>query len=104
MSKSLDKIKEMVCKELDDIASRGELTAGSLDTVDKLTHSLKSIVTIKSMEDGGYSNDVYPHVRRYDGYSRDTGRAVEKLRMMLEDVSNDNDRRAIRECINKMEG
>lgn len=51
--KSLEKIKEMVCDELDNIAKRGELSAGSLETADKLTHTLKSIVTIEAMEDYG---------------------------------------------------
>ena len=27
-------LKEMLCKELDEITRKGELTAGSLDTVD----------------------------------------------------------------------
>ena len=84
--KSLVKIKEMVCDELDNIAKRGELSAGSLETADKLTHTLKSIVTIEAMEDeygdgasydgtdggamGGYSG------RR--GRSRTTGRYVSR--------------------------
>lgn len=60
MSKSLIKIKEMLCDELDNIAKRGELSPGSLETVDKLTHSLKSVVTVMAMEDydeGGASYD-----------------------------------------------
>lgn len=86
MSKSLNKIKEMLCDELDNIAKRGELSPGSLETVDKLTHSLKSVVTIMATEDydeggasydgadggamGGYSG------RR--GRSRTTGRYVSR--------------------------
>lgn len=58
-------LKEMLCRELEEITRKGELTAGSLDTVDKLTHSIKSIETIIAMNeygdnysfaDGGMSN------------------------------------------------
>lgn len=48
-------LKEMLCEELEKIAREGELTAGSLDTVEKLTHSIKSIATIMAMEDSEYS-------------------------------------------------
>lgn len=55
----MEELKEMLCEELDKIAKKGELSAGSLDVVDKLTHSIKSIATIMAMEeaqdDGGYS-------------------------------------------------
>lgn len=59
--KHMEQLKDMLCKELEEITSKGELTAGSLDTIDKLTHSIKSIETIMAM--GGYSRD--------DGYSMD---------------------------------
>lgn len=75
MSRYMEDLKEMLCDELDKIAEQGELTAGSLDTIQKLTHSIKSIETIMAMENGGYSND---YERSYDwaytdGYSRARG-------------------------------
>ena len=51
----MHELKEMLCDELRQIADKGELTAGSLDTIDKLTHSIKSIATIMAMEDSDYS-------------------------------------------------
>lgn len=48
-------LKEMLCDELEKITKKGELSAGSLDAIDKLTHSIKSIETIMAMD--GYSND-----------------------------------------------
>lgn len=64
-------LKEMLCKELEDITKKGELTAGSLDTVDKLTHSIKSLVTIMAMEDSGYSNEGgYSRAQRRDSMGR----------------------------------
>jgi hypothetical protein len=58
-----EELKEMLCKELEEITRKGELTAGSLDTVDKLTHAIKSIDTIAAMEE--YSND-YNYRGSYD--------------------------------------
>ena len=54
-------IRDMLCRELSDISKKGELTAGSLDTVDKITHAIKSIDAILKMDN--YSED----------YSRDDG-------------------------------
>lgn len=56
MGKELHELREMLMDELSGLTSKGELTAGSLDTVDKLTHSIKSIDTICAMEESGYSN------------------------------------------------
>lgn len=50
-------LKEMLCKELEELAKKGELSAGDLEAVDKLTHSIKSLVTIMAMDEGEYSNE-----------------------------------------------
>ena len=57
----MEELKEMLCDELDKIASKGELTAGTLDTVQKLTHSLKSVETIMAMEGYGDSYDDWSY-------------------------------------------
>ena len=57
MGKNMEKVRDMLCEELDNFGSKGELTAGSLDTIQKLTHSIKSIDTIMAMEDA-YSNEM----------------------------------------------
>lgn len=82
----LRKIREMVCDELDSIAKRGELSAGSLETLDKLTHTLKSIDTVIAMGDyeGGASYDgadggaMGGGVSGRRGRSRTTGRYVSR--------------------------
>ena len=61
-------LKDMLCKELEDLVQKGELSAGSLDAIDKITHSIKSLVTIIAMEEGCYSNDG-----SYDGYNGNGG-------------------------------
>jgi len=72
---SYHELKKMLCKELDEIVDkgRGELSAGDLDAVDKITHSIKSLVTIMAMEDTGYSYDnrmsgTYKRNRYNDGW------------------------------------
>ena len=61
----LYKLKEMLCKELEEYGSKGELTGGTLEVVDKLAHATKNldkIIKAKEMEDesfeveGGMSN------------------------------------------------
>lgn len=57
-------LKEMLCDELAKITKKGELSAGSLDAVDKLTHSIKSIETIIAMDEyseegGSYEGGSY---------------------------------------------
>ena len=52
-------LKETLCKELEDYGSKGELTAGTLDVVDKLAHTIKNLDKIidKYEEQEGYSGD-----------------------------------------------
>lgn len=50
-----EKLEKMLCKELKQITDKGELSAGSLETVDKLTHALKNVYKIQMGYDGGYS-------------------------------------------------
>ena len=52
----LYKLKEMLCKELEEYGSKGEMSAGSLATIDTLAHALKNldkIIEAKEMEDEG---------------------------------------------------
>ena len=51
----MEDLKDMLCDDLEQIAQKGEITSGTLDVVDKLTHSIKSIATVLAME--GYSGD-----------------------------------------------
>lgn len=55
--KALMDLREILCQELEEEARKGELSAGSLDTVHKLTDTIKNIDKICMLEDGGYSGD-----------------------------------------------
>lgn len=69
----MEELKQMLCDELEKITRKGELSAGSLDAVDKLTHSIKSIETIMAMND--YSEES-GRGRSYDGsYDDNYGRS-----------------------------
>ena len=118
--KQMYELRDMLMDELHKISSKGELTAGSLETVDKLTHSIKSIDTIIAMEEAGYSKDGgYSYTR---GYTRDgsygmSGRRgryartgysghedlVDNLRELMEHTTDNKSRMAIQRAIEQME-
>ena len=70
-------LEEMICDEIDKISDRGELNGSSLEMLDKLSHTLKSLKTIDAMD--GYSEDGYGHdSMSYRGRRRDSmGRYTE---------------------------
>ena len=53
-------LKEMLCKELEEYGKKGELSAGTLDIVDKLAHTVKNLdKIIETYEETEYSNYGY---------------------------------------------
>lgn len=148
--------KEMLNKELAEIVRKGELSAGSLETIDKLLNSIKNACKIIMYEEysedgysyadsdmdmsnysyargrgsnakrdsmgrysseGGYSNDGgYSNARggrggnrggsysrRYSYDSDDKAEKVEMLRSMMNEVSSEDERRALQKIIRRME-
>ncbi len=69
--KHMEELKEMLCEELDKIANKGTMSAGDLDMVDKLSHSIKSLSTIEAMD--GYSQED-GYSMRGNSYARRDGR------------------------------
>ena len=54
--KDLYELKEMLCDELKEYGKKGDLTAGSLDVVDKLSHTIKNLdKIIEKYEEDEYS-------------------------------------------------
>lgn len=81
----IEKIKKMLCKELDEYAMKQKLTGGDLDMIWKLTDTIKNLDKIEMLEDdGGYSEArggmrgrYYMHGSSYDDdmmYSERRGR------------------------------
>lgn len=65
--RGLHEIKQMLCKELEEYAKKGELSAGSLDALHKLTDTIKNIDKIEMFENTGFSRDG----GSYDSYDDD---------------------------------
>ena len=103
-------LKDMLCDELEKITRKGELTAGSLETIDKLTHSIKSIETIIAMHESGYSSK-YPHYEhsekrdRMGRYSRDDARdsMIHELRDMMHDAPDEHTKKRFQNFIRELE-
>lgn len=54
--KDWHELKEMLCRELEEYARKGKMSAGDLETIHKLTDTIKNIDKIEMLEeDGGYS-------------------------------------------------
>lgn len=101
-----EELKDMLCEELDRITKKGELSPGSLDIVDKLTHSIKSIDTIVAMEDSGYSGTGYTYRRRdsMGRYSRDDAKAhfMAEVEELMEKAPDDHTRRKFEKFLAEM--
>lgn len=73
--------KDMLKKELSNIVSKGELTAGSLETIDKILNSIKNackIIMYEEYRDEGYSYaDGDMDVHTYS-YARGRGRNAKR--------------------------
>lgn len=66
---SLHKLKKMMCRELDEISNKGDMSAGDLEAVHKLTDTIKNIDKIMYLEgDNEYSCGRYPDMD-YGDYS-----------------------------------
>ena len=126
--KAMYDLRDMLCKELDEIARKGELGAGDLDIAHKLVSTIKNIDKIEMMEDDGYSErysrngDWQPDMRgAYDRdmsnarrgthyvrghYSRDGGidNMKRQLQEMLDNADDESIRRAIQRCMDTIEG
>lgn len=90
----LDELRDMLMDELEKCSDKGELSAGSLEVIDKLAHAIKSIDTIVAMEDAGYSNE-YSNARgrgknaRRDSMGRYSSDDMSYDDMMYDDMSYD---------------
>lgn len=63
----MDKLQEMIKKELTEIENKG-INASNLELVDKLAGIYKDLVTAKAMEEGGGKEEMYEYGRYRDGY------------------------------------
>lgn len=127
--KAMYELRDMLCKELDELARKGELGAGDLDIAHKLTDTIKNIDKIQMLEDDGYSmrrysrdgdweadmNGTYGRGNSYGRrgthyvrghYSRDGARddMHRRLQEMYDSSDDENVRKAIQRCMDAVEG
>lgn len=105
-------LKDMLERELASITKKGEINAGVLEMIDKLTHSIKSISTVVAMEtyDGGESG-YYPHYghserRDYRGrYSRTDAREsmIDELHELADSTHDEAMRKKLHRFITEIE-
>ena len=118
--KELHNLRDMLCDELKEYGKKGELSAGSLSTIDTLAHALKNIDKVIEVDENGYSG-YYPYAyddgrmrgsyaRRRDsmgrysgerGYSRHT--LVDKMRDLMDEAQDDRTRTEIERMVSKLE-
>ncbi len=118
----LYELKEMLCKELEEIGGKGNLTSGDVQTVDTLAHAVKNLdKIIETKEDEGYSGRYYDgsyrgsyargrtnarrdSMGRYSrNYSRAAGDMADRMRSMAADAPDENTRREMERMASKME-
>lgn len=74
--KALEDLRGMLCDELDEIAKKQEMSAGDLETVHKLTDTIKNIDKIHILEeDDGYSQAGDWEMEGRGSYSRESSYA-----------------------------
>lgn len=122
--KHLEDLRDTLCRELDEIAGKGELSAGALDTVDKLAHTIKNLDKVMMGEGyssagdwyamgnygdrAGYRDSVSYRGRRRDSmgrYSRADAKEdiADKLRRMMDDAPDSRTREALDKALRCME-
>lgn len=122
-TRALTELKGMFCKELDEIANKREMSAGDLETVHKLTDTIKNIDKICmydescgysqmgdwEMEGRGHSyagarDSRGRYVSRESHYSRASAKnhMIDNLEDMLEEASSEKERIAIKRCIEQI--
>ena len=111
--KSMYELRDMLCKELDELIRKGELGAGDLDIAHKLTDTIKNIDKIDAMDERGYSGRYLDddlrgysrgnsHARRHyvrGHYSRTD--ATEHLRDQINDMMRETDDDRIKDALRR---
>lgn len=100
----IEKIKKMLCKELDEYAMKSKLSMADIDVIHKLTDTVKNLDKISLLEQGddGYS-ETYPYYMGGSSYARGRGRYAKRDSMgryssdMGDDYSERMDRRYSRD-------
>ena len=129
----MHELKEKLCDELDEIARKGELGAGRMERINKLTDTIKTLGKMEMLEDVGYSQagageadmrGTYGRGSSYRGRKRDSmgrysregrgGRGgysrhdakeamMEQMEALMDQAGSEREREAIRRCMGQLE-
>lgn len=120
----LYELKEMLCKKLEEYGRKGEITASTLDVIDKLAHATKNIGKIIEMHeemedsDGSYRGGSYARGRRSGrrgganqygsyamggGYSRGSNDVISQLQELSEMMPDEHLRMKVQRIVSNME-
>lgn len=119
-TKDLENLCEVVGEQIADITRKvrnSGMTTGDLDTIDKLTHAMKSIKGVMAMGDDGYSGR-YPYYLDERGGVSMAGRRnakrdsmgrysrndlSDKMRELMDDAPDERTRQEIRRLVEKLD-
>ena len=125
----IHELKEMLCEELEKYGAKGDLSAGELEIVDKLAHTVKNLGKIIELydEEEEYSGNMgmsYQRGNRGSSYARGRGRNArrdsmgryssegysraaedmkDQLRRLMEQAPNEMTRRELEKLVERME-
>lgn len=120
--KAMYDLRDMLCKELDELVRKGELGAGDLEVAHKLTDTIKNIDKIEMYEgdeeyseryprDGAWEADMRGTYGRGSSYARRGSHYVrghysrtdahERLREQLDDMMRDTDDDRVKDALRR---
>lgn len=103
--KELYELKEKLCDELKSYGKK-DMSAGSLDVIDKLTHTIKNLDKIIDHGEDGYSGVYgrsYARPRRYsNGYSYNSN-LITGLNDLMNEAKDERTKHEIEKFIDKIE-
>lgn len=75
----IEKIKKMLCKELDEYAMKSKLSMADIDVIHKLTDTVKNLdkISLLEQDNEGYS-ETYPYYMGGSSYARGRGRYAKR--------------------------
>ena len=104
-TKDLHELCDMICDAVADATAKirangGKMSSGDVDYVDKLTHTMKSLKAVISMDDG---RSMMPARRRYSRRYSGEGGMVDELRELMQDAPDERTRQEFKRFISKIE-
>ena len=109
----LNKLRDMLCEELEEYGEHDSLDMHGLETVDLLAHAIKNIDKIMDAEDDGYSSRGNSYRYESEGSYRGRGRNAKRdsmgrystadLRSLMDRTNDERTRADLQRMIDRME-